>query len=212
MRIYSQNGNIAIVEFLRRDCETNERGRKKWWADKLGVSPMMLSHWLVGRRRPNAAHISKLFFAYEELKASKEREAWSTWLWQNYYDNKDVAPALLKNVAQSLMKADGLQSRTLALLSWFFSKSKPMPFAQSEILNVGIWNNKIGWLYESAGLQSDLKPERANGSAMLLDVSSFERSDHFYSYLERQQTELGRKWRLYDCPLDELKEKLDWRQ
>ena len=214
MRIITKKDTIAIIAFLLQDCQTNGHGRKKWWANRLGVSQMTLSHWVAGRRKPNAAHLNALFVAYEELQSNREKEIWSNLLWQNYYENKAIAPSLLRAIAQRLMKADGLQSRTLALLSWFFAKYAPSHYEPSESLNVSHWNNRLGWLYESAGLQSGLKPSRSNGNGTLLEISTFDnKNGHlFRSYLERQQTSLGRKWHLYDCPLDEIKEKLNWRQ
>ncbi len=213
MRINKQHSNIAIIDFIQRDCIDNGHGRKKWWANKLDVSQMTLSHWLVGRRTPNASHWNTLFMVSEELQATNERDMWSNWLWQNYYDNIGIEPIILKQVAKNLMKAEGLQSRVLALLSWFFAKYEPPPFEQSEFFNANHWRNKMGWLYESAGLQSNLAPIRLNKPEALLDIPNLDPSDSDIArfYLEGQQTELGRKWQLFDCSMAALKEKLDWR-
>jgi hypothetical protein len=212
MRIETNTETLGIIDFVRRDCATFGRGRKKWWANKLGVSQMSLSHWLVGRRTPNAAHLNAVFIAHEELQANNEKKIWTNLLWQNYYEHKDFEPSLLRAIAQKLIKADGLQSRTLALLSWMFAKYPPPDSGQS--LNVSRWSNRLGWLYESAGLQSSIEPIEANEVGHLLEISGLDTSagDHWRAYFEDQQTELGRKWHLYDCPLDDLKEELDWRQ
>ncbi len=213
MRIKKQDNDSAIIDFMRRDCAGKGHGRKKWWAERLGVSQMTLSHWFVGRRKPNAAHWNTLFTVSEELQANNEKEMWSNWLWQKYYDNREIEPILLKQVAKNLMKTNGLQSRVLALLSWFFTKLEPPLIEQSDFFGVSRWQNKMGWLYESAGLESDLKPARLSKPGTVLDMSNLDisNSDVYRSYLESQQTDLGRKWQLYDCALDELKEKLDWR-
>ena len=99
------------------------------------------------------------------------------------------------------------------MLSWFFTKLELPRIEQSDFFGVSRWQNKMGWLYESAGLQSNLLPARLNKPGTLLDMSNLDIStnDVYRSYLESQQTDLGRKWQLYDCALDELKEKLDWR-
>ncbi len=213
MRIIEQDSSVAMIDFMRQDCANTGHGRKKWWANKLSVSQMTLSHWLVGRRTPSASHWNTFFIISEELQANNEREMWSNWLWKNYYDNSGIEPILLKQVAKNLLKTDGLQSRVLALLSWFFAKYEPPPLEQSEFFGASQWRNKMGWLYESAGLQSNLKPIGLNEPETLLDVSNLDLSDSDVarSYLKGQQTELGRKWQLFDCSMETLKDKLDWR-
>lgn len=203
-----------LIDFVRNDCEARGRGGKKWWASKLEVSQMTLSHWLVGRREPNAFHMSAFYIAFEESQANKEKAAWTNWLWQNYYENRELDPALLKAVALQLVKADGLQSRTWALLSWYLAKYGASPFKETELLAATRWSNKVGWLYESAGLEVHVEPIRSSAPGMILDIAVLDlpRGDKYRSYLERQQTALGKKWFLYDCPLERLKEKLSWRQ
>ncbi len=215
MRILADtNGStVSIIDFVRQDCTERGRGRKKWWANKLGVSQMTLSHWLTGRREPNAAHLNEFYIAYEEFQANKQKTAWSYWLWQNYYENRDIDGVLLKAVALHLIKVDGLSSRTLALLSWCVAKYKMPALEQSEAPYASLWNNKIGWLYESAGLESYFSPVRLSSPGTLLETADFDLQNRtmLRAYFERQQTDLGQKWFLYDCPLDGLKEKLNWR-
>ena len=216
MRIDTENNDstVSIIDFVRQDCAEWGRGRKKWWALKLCVSQMTLSHWLTGRREPNAAHLNDIYITYEEFQANKQKAVWSNWLWQNYYENRDLDGILLKTVALHLVKADGLSSRTLALLSWCVAKYKVPPLEQSETLYASLWHNKIGWLYESAGLKSHLTPVWLRAPGTLLETAKFDLQNHtmLRLYFERQQTDLGQKWFLYDCLLDNLKEKLSWRQ
>lgn len=205
---------MPIIDFVKRDCADRGRGGKKWWAHKLGISQMTLSHWLTGRRQPNASHLNAIYVAREEFEASKQKSVWLDLLWQSYYENKGLDGLLLKTVGLHLMKADGLQSRNLALLSWLFEKYEVPSFEQAEVLTTSHWNNKIGWLYESAGLGSRVNPIQLKAPATLLETNELNlvKSENLRLYFERQQTDLGRKWFLYDCPLDHLKEKLGWRQ
>ena len=166
MRIQT-NAN-EVLRFLRTDCQIHGRGRKKWWADRLRVAPMMISHWLAGRRLPSAGHLSAIYFLVEQVKAEKQKAGYSDLLWRHY------------------------QLIELPLHP--------------------LWQNRLGWLHESAGLAPGFEPRALRENGVLLELEPSDFGPAFEKYLAGQQTAFGKKWRLYDCSMDHLKEQLDWRR
>ncbi|HEX21686.1 MAG TPA: hypothetical protein ENH19_03430 [Actinobacteria bacterium] len=200
-----------IIEYLRRDCDSYGRGRKKWWAQQLDVSNMTLSHWLVGRRQPNAFHMEQIYSIYESVAGNREKKDLADSLWQAYYNEQPIAPIWLWTTAEQLMRADGLSTRLLALISWFLEKFPPTSFNEPPL--IPIKRNRLGWLCESAGLEPGFDPAPIKTVTLLeMAVGLNKDNKDLKHYLRNQQTELGKKWRLYDCQLDDLKEKLQWRQ
>ena len=113
--------------------------------------------------------------------------------------------------AEQLMRADGLSTRLLALISWFLEKFPPTSFNEPPL--IPIKRNRLGWLCESAGLEPGFDPAPIKTVTLLeMAVGLNKDNKDLKHYLRNQQTELGKKWRLYDCQLDDLKEKLQWRQ
>ncbi len=205
--LYKQNS----VEFINRDCEFHGHGRKKWWAENLGVSSMTLSHWIVGRRHPSAKHLENIFILCEAVASNNEKSGLADNLWQAYYEKKELPTEILKAVCENLLRSNGLKTRLLALLSYLFEKSKPSPYSEPPVIHS--WRNRIGWLYESAGLNPGFKPAEID-TTPLLEISSASTGDMktIKKYLRAHQTELGKKWNVYDCSLNDLKSKLDWQQ
>ena len=210
MRIESELSEI--LQFVQTDCQIHGRGRKKWWADQLGIPPMMLSHWLAGRRSPSAGHLNDMHFIVEEIKAESQKADFSEFLWRHYYDNWSLDPVILRSVAERLLLSKGLNSRLLALLSWLFEEFSPKPYEIAELPLSALWQNRLGWLYESAGLNPGFEPRLFEQTRPLLEIGPTNLGNRLEKYLTRKQTSLGKRWGLYDCPLNELKEQFNWRQ
>jgi len=199
-----------IIEFVNRDCELRGHGRKKWWAENLGVSSMTLSHWIVGRRHPSTKHLENLFVLSESIIADQERTKLADSLWKSYYDKRVIQPEILKVVVENLLRSSCLQPRLLALLVYLFEKTTPSPYSEPPIMHP--LRNRLGWLYESAGLDGGFKPADTE-TIRLLELSDTVTGDQkiIKKYLSTDQTELGKKWRVYDCSLGKLKANLDWK-
>lgn len=170
---------------------------------------MTLSHWLAGRRRPSARRMEHIYFLCETVAADSEKETLVDMLWQAYYEERPVPAALLLVTCEKLLRSSGLKTRTLALLSWLFEREPPPKISPPAF---AIWRNRLGWLYESAGLKPGFEPAPAEGGNLLEISTSAGDSRTIKSYLSAQQTLLGKKWNLYDCSLDDLKVKLEWRK
>ena len=201
-----------ILQFVQTDCQIHGRGRKKWWADQIGIAPMMLSHWLAGRHSPSAGHLNDIYFITEEIKAENQKSDLSEFLWRHYYDNGVLDPYILRNVAERLLISKGLNSRLLALLSWLFEEFSPKPYEIVELPLSALWQNRLGWLYESAGLNPGFEPRLCRQTQSLLEIGPTDFGNRLDKYLTQKQTSLGKRWDLYDCPLDELKEQINWRR
>lgn len=198
-----------VIEFINRDCKLHGHGRKKWWAENLGVSSMTLSHWLVGRRQPSAKHLENIHILCESVFANNEKSELADSLWQAYYDKKELPAEILKAVCEKLLKSGDLQTRLIALLSYLFEQSKPAPYHEPPVMNS--LRNRLGWLYESANLDAGFKPAKIETTQLLeLSTAGSGEKKVIKKYLSAQQTELGGRWRVYDCSLDDLKSKLDW--
>ncbi|MHB8168995.1 MAG: hypothetical protein ACYDET_05015 [Thermoleophilia bacterium] len=173
---------------------------------------MMLSHWLSGRRSPNASHMSDIYLTAEQIKAESQKAYFSDILWRHYYDNQSIHPFILRNAAEQLMASKGLPSRLLCLLSWLFEEFRPQAYEFAELPLSALCQNRLGWLYESAGLNPGFEPRPFKQIQPLLEIGQIDLSNVLEKYLARQQTSLGKRWHLYDFPLSELKEQLSWRR
>lgn len=210
MRIVSRPSEI--VQFIKTDCQIHGRGRKKWWADQLGVAPMMLSHWLSGRRSPSSGHLNDIYSTAEQIKAENQKAHYADILWRHYYDNQAIDPFILRSAAERLMVSKGLPSRLLGLLSWLFEEFRPQAYEFGELPLSALCKNRLGWLYDSAGLKPGFEPHPFKQIQPLLEIGQIDSSNVMEKYLSRQQTSLGKRWHLYDFPLSELKEQLSWRR
>lgn len=174
---------------------------------------MMVSHWLVGRRGPSAAHFGAMTVVLQTESAEREKALWSEFLWQSYYEGVEVFPGVLRAVAEKLLTAEGLPARLLALLSWYFEKRPPLSYAADEVALSPLWRNRMGWLYESAGLSCGYGPEVLPRTGALSEISARANPGMaLRRYLARQQTAQGQKWQLYDLDIRKLKKELDWQR
>lgn len=215
MKIMNKLASISIdlIEFIRQDCLTNGHGRQKWWADRLGVSQMMVSHWLNERRKPSALHLNDIYRLNEQIKAEREKGDWLNHLWCAYYFDADFLSPVIRSIAIRLLTAEGLPVRALALLSWFFERFVTEPQPEHEVPIAPLWRNRLGWLYESSGLNPGYQPKELQETGALLEISKSGviKGPFIHKYLKSKQTDLGRKWQVYDCSLDEIKEQISWR-
>lgn len=173
---------------------------------------MMLSHWLSGRRSPSAGHMNHIYLTVEQIKAENQKAYFSDFLWRQYYDNQAIDPFILRSAAERLMVSKGLPSRLLGLLSWLFEEFRPQAYEFAELPLSALCQNRLGWLYESAGLKPGFEPRPFKQIQPLLEFGQIDLSNVLEKYLSGQQTSLGKRWHLYDFPLSELKEQLSWRR
>lgn len=191
-----------VVERLKKDCTTHGYGRKTWWARQLGVPPLTLSHWLAGRQKPNGRNSLKISEAFKHVQEESHKKAWKEYLWDAYYTGQPIPEKILPLIILEILSRSSLDSRTAALLSHFIERAHPdIPTPDTPELR-----NRLGWLLEMTGLKPTFAPDRSAGLQTLLKL--FPRSRQLKKYLRRYQTRWGRKWYLYDCPLETLKASL----
>lgn len=192
----------SLIDEVRRDCASHGYGRKKWWADQLDIPPLTLSHWLAGRQQPNGAHALRIQEIFQKSKKNKEDTAWKNYLWDAYYLGETVPIRILPLIISNVLSLPTVDSRTLALLSRLVEKYRPT----FEIPSMGAPKNRLGWLLEVSAQKAPFKPEQLPNDRAFLSLAS--KTREFLRYLKKQQTPLGRKWHLFDCPIEATKESL----
>ncbi len=192
---------MDLLRQIKSDCAHYGYGRKKWWADQLGVPPLTFSHWLAGRQKPNGKHALLLEEMLYQGERDKRRKTWKEYLWDCYYSGESISSKILPAVILEILSLSYLDSRTLALLSHVVEREKLVLEEPSS----NKLKNRVGWLLEISGQKAPFKPARSS-SHFLLPLSP--KRPKLVKYLGRYQTAAGMKWRLQDCPLDKLKASL----
>lgn len=182
---------------IKNDCESRGRGRKAWWARKLGVPPLTLSHWLAGRQRPNGRNAMAIREILTQIERGPARDRWEDYLWDSYYSKQEVPEKILPLVVLEMLEKPLLGVRTAALLIRLLMQRRLAFEAPSS----GALRNRLGWLLEAAGRKATFHPNRSTKNQPVFLSPSREGS--LNAYFRRNQTSIGRKWRIYDCALDE---------
>ncbi|MDO8519668.1 MAG: hypothetical protein Q7T11_05855 [Deltaproteobacteria bacterium] len=194
-----------LVRQVANDCAQHGYGRKRWWADKLQVPPLTLSHWLAGRQNPDGGHALAIKSYFDAKENDRRAEKSRLILWQSYYGHEKIPSFLLPNFILDALSKTSLDSRTLALLSVFVEHTD-CPFEEPE----GKLKNRLGWLLEVSGRRAPFKPQKSSPRQDILESGLH--SPRLKKYLRGFQTQWGKKWSISDCPLDEMKESLPWKR
>ena len=187
-----------LVKKLNRDCIQHGYGRKKWWADQLKVPPLTLSHWLAGRQSPSGTHALRILSILNQSKIDRSAEKWGQYLWDCYYQHQPLLINLLPDIILNVLSKSTIDSRTLALLSYFVEKN-PLSFEVPEDPHL---KNRLGWLLESSKKKAFFKPVKSSGNQSILNLPD---SPLTKKLLRRHQTSVGKKWKIYDCSLAKLR-------
>lgn len=187
----------SLISSLEQDCLRSGRGRKAWWAKKLGIPPLTFSHWLAGRQNPNGTNAVAIRSILEGIEQDKREALWENRLWDCYYEGASVPNSLLPPIVLEILSRPLLKVRTAALLVRFLKNKNPT----FEIPASATLRNRLGWLLETAGFTPLFSPDRtASVQSLFLRDSG---TPSFKAYLKQHQTAHGRKWRVYDSSLDE---------
>jgi len=190
------------MEDLKSDCSHHGYGRKKWWADQLGIPPLTLSHWLAGRQRPNGKNALGIRNILKQGEDDERRTIWKEYLWESYYGGEKISGKILPLVILEILSLSTLDSRSLGLLSRLVEQERP----SFPIPHRGPLKNRLGWLLEISGQKTSISPDRSvpNQSLLPSSLQSASLAKHFLRF----QTNLGKKWRVFDCPLGSIKASL----
>ncbi len=192
-----------IISAFTRDCTTQVRGRKKWWADRLEVPPLTISHWLSGRQRPNGTHALVIREILAEEEEEKKKRLWVEHLWDCYYSGQEIPSRILSTIILEILSLPAIESRTLALLLRLLEKQRP---SFETVPSSAKMKNRLGWLLTAAGLSPAFHPDRKEKPQLILPSPAI--SQRLEKHFRRYQTPLGKQWRIYDCLLDTLKDSL----
>lgn len=196
----------VLLQEVQKDCITHGYGRKRWWAKRLGVPPLTLSHWLAKRQHPSGAHALKIRETLDWLEQNDMATRWKDYLWDSYYTGWRVPHQLMPEVILIILSRNGIDSRTLGLLSQVVEHvSITLPITSSALIQ-----NRLGWLLEISKKVSPFNPIRSVPTQMLFQVGFH--SSGLERYLKKFQTKWGKKWKVYDCPLEKIKKSLPWPQ
>lgn len=182
---------------VKADCALRGRGRKAWWARKLGVPPLTLSHWLAERQKPSGHNALAIRQILEQLDREKKYAPWEDCLWDCYYSKQDVPPKILPLIVMEILSKPVLAVRTTALIIRFLQKQRP----SFEKPSSGVLRNRVGWLLETAKIDGSFRPDRSTEVQPLFLAPSSKGS--LLSYFRRHQTPVGRRWKIFDCSLEE---------
>lgn len=195
-----------LLQGVQKDCIAHGYGRKRWWASRLGVPPLTLSHWLAGRQHPSGAHALKIREMLDWLGQDDMAGRWKGYLWDSYYGGWRVPYQFLPDIIFVVLSRNRIDSRTLGLLSRIVEH---VPVRLPMALSAPI-QNRIGWLLEISGKKALFRPVRSVSTQVLLEAGFH--SQGLERYLKRFQTKWGKKWRIYDSPLEKIKKSLPWPQ
>lgn len=194
---------LSVTQEIARDSRAHGRGRKKWWADRLGIPPLTLSHWLAGRQSPSGRHA----LAIREMINAQEREehirTWMDRLWETHFAKEKVPSTLLPMIVVEILSVSKVDSRSWALISLFVESTKGAHWERPADPRL---RNRLGWLLAISRIRAAWKPVR-KGAPQPLSLQ-FAGTD---PYFQKFQTKTGKKWRILDFSLDELKNSLGMR-
>lgn len=191
-----------LLKDLNSDCLQHGYGRKKWWADQLQVPPLTISHWLSKRQKPNGKNTLLIQNLLKNIENQKQTSHWVEALWDCYYSKQEAPPKFMGLVILEILSTPLLDSRTLALLSWFVEKQKLI----FDVPQTDVLRNRLGWLLEISGIKSNFLPHHFSKPQPLLAFA--EQSKALKKYLLSLQTPTGKKWQVFDCSLSSIKDSL----
>lgn len=190
---------INIIDQLNEDCKTHGYGRKKWWADTLQVPPLTVSHWLHGRQRPNGIHSLKIQNIINDTKNKSSKIIWKNVLWDCYYSKQKIPDKVLSAQIIEILSLPAIDSRTLALLSYYIERNQvEFPYQESPELR-----NRLGWLLEVSKKTATFEPHAFRRSQSILVIA--QTNPTLSKHLQSFQTDIGKKWKVFDCPIDSTK-------
>jgi len=195
---------MKVLALLKKDFQEYGYGRKKWWAERLNIPPLMISHWRAGRQYPSGQHVEAIFDIFEHLEADKYLPLWANHLYEIYFSHLKVDENILKEIIYQILKAETIEPRTLALASLFVEKYK-LEFEPTEDRLI----NRLGWLLESANIKPHFKPTLKK-TEFFVKVDLPLDSKTLHAYLKKQQTKQGKRWHLFDASITQIKESFIW--
>ncbi|MBI1869578.1 MAG: hypothetical protein HYS07_00115 [Chlamydiae bacterium] len=194
-----------VSKHLKEDCREHGFGRKAWWARRLEVPALTISHWLAHRQDPNGTHTQLILDVFQEETATQNSPVWINFLWKCYFEKIPVEREFFQSIIPLILQAKSLNTRTLAFLSniiiLFQLQLTSSLHASSKL------KNRIGWLMEISNFTPTIEPERRKWDFLCDIFESLNRWSNGKKYLIKQQTPIGKKWFIYDCDLTAIKRK-----
>lgn len=191
-----------IIREILRDCRQHGWGRKKWWADALGVPPLTVSHWFANRQKPDGPHTSRIMQVLQQRQKDERVGKLAEQLWQLYSDGDSPPQVMFPLIVEDMLAATILDTRTLALLSLWVERVRiSWQAPPSEAIG-----NRLGWFMEISSQKPQWQPNRHTSMQRIFASTHTGKSADIY--WRRFQTRVGRKWKVWDCSLAEIKKSL----
>ena len=191
---------LHVIERIEKDCKEKGHGRKKWWAENLGIHQQTLSYWLHGHRRPRGYRVQQMNNHLSIMNEAQEAQIWSSFLRSNYFNQQDIDSQILVRAIKIILSSETVSSRTLAFVSYVIENSEIDQLYDDHSL----LRNRLGWLLEVSGKCPCFKPIKSK-TMPLVDIGVAYSEPKAISYLKRIQTTLGKRWNVYDADITQIK-------
>ena len=191
---------LQVIERIRKDCEEYGHGRKKWWAENLGIHQQTLSYWLHGQRTPRAYQVQQIFDRFSIMNKPEEAQAWASLLRNSYFNHQTINQQILVTAIKTILSSSTVEVRTLAFLSYILEVSDIEELYDSNSL----LRNRLGWLLEMSGKQPNFRPAKTQYKPIINAPGSFS-NPKTIAYLKKTQTPIGKRWHIYDADLSQIK-------
>ncbi len=192
--------NLQVIQRIEKDCQEKGHGRKKWWAQNLGVHQQTLSYWLHGHRRPRGYRVQQMNNCFSIMNDKNEIEIWNDYLLDIYYDDRKINNKILAEEITKIMSAETIDPRTLGFLSFMIITRDISDFGAP----YSLLQNRLGWLLEVSGKCPYFKPFKSKVMP-LVDVGSSYTNPSIVAYLKKIQTSIGKRWHVYDVDITDIR-------
>ncbi len=191
---------LQVIERIEKDCQEKGHGRKKWWAETLGIHQQTLSYWLHAHRRPRGQRVQQINNHLSIMKEAKEAQTWSSILRRSYFDQQEIDAQILITAIKQILSSETIGSRDLAFISHILENSGVDRLYD----NHSLLRNRLGWLLEASSKCPDFRPTKTK-TMPFVDIGVSYTQPKALGYLKRVQTPLGRRWHVYDADISEIK-------
>ncbi|TET53121.1 MAG: hypothetical protein E3J54_04925 [Actinobacteria bacterium] len=191
---------LHVIKRIEKDCREKGHGRKKWWAENLGVHQQTLSYWLHGHRRPRGYRVQQMNNHLSIMNDKAETLIWSGFLRNTYLKSQTVNSGILVSAIKNILSTETVDSRTLAFISYVIENSHICKLYD----DYSLLRNRLGWLLEVSGKCPTFKPVKSKTMLLVKAPGSYS-NPKVIEYLKQIQTPIGKRWHVYDADISKTK-------
>ncbi len=191
---------LQVIERIEKDCQEKGHGRKKWWAEILGIHQQTLSYWLHAHRRPRGQRVQQMNDLLSIMNKNSEIEIWRDYLLDIYLGDREINKTIVVEAINKIMSSEVVDSRTLGFLSFVVENTDIDDFD----VRYPLLRNRLGWLLEISGKHACFRPAKSK-TMPLVDIGSSQANPAVIKYLKKIQTPIGRRWHVYDADITDIR-------